>query len=389
MLKPELDVGLELYHQRETKPWVQWNIEKVTSHIEVEDAPNEFFWGCNTFVDELATRARRFYNVEALKRVEQYVFPGAVAGCKIDGRIENNNLYTVIMEHIQGNELKWFLMEKYGWSEKIFFDIAWSAHQRELSKYPRLKRSTLIKYIHGWLATNRRRSREGVLQDSLCPLCGNEETKYHMFECTNPRYQGIRQMCFKRVLQEIADVTASGCCQVFQVGLSTVLGNPHPSEQTQEEWPSHVRRVYQAQSDIGWNQVLCGRISKQWTHISNKVDIVQRQGVDVWTGKVIRICWRFGLEIWKIRNELVHGADGKISILEEQRVKRLLELIYQCKAANYMGDEWPDFPEAVTEVLQWSYESQITLLDRFRYLYPEVMKQLCKTPEASTKYGYG
>ena len=293
------------------------------------------------------------------------------------------------MEHIQGHELKLFLMEKYGWTEKFFLDIAWPAHQRELSKYPRLKRATLIKYIHGWLATKRRRSREGVFHDSLCPLCGDEETKYHMFACTNSRYQGLRQTCFTRLLKDIADVTASGSCQVFQAGLSTALGNPPPSEQTQEEWPSQVRRVYQAQSDIGWTQVLCGRISKEWAHISTNVDIAQRQGVDVWTGKVIRICWRFGLEIWKIRNDLVHGTDGKISILEEQRVKRLIEGIYQRKAATIIGDEWPDFPEEVTEVLQWSYESQITLLDRCRYLYPEVMKQLCKMPEMTPTDGYG
>ena len=185
MLKPELDVGLELYEEQLNKPWVYRRIEKVISHIALEDAPNEFYWGCNMVADEMATRARQFLKLDNLQGIEHHVFKGTKVGCKIEGRIENNKLHNTIKEHIQGRELKKFLMEKYGWSERIFMDIGWVAHQRELGKYPRVQRCTLVKYIHGWLATKRRRSRVGSLLDAACPLCGREETRQHLFECSN------------------------------------------------------------------------------------------------------------------------------------------------------------------------------------------------------------
>ena len=381
MLRPELDVGLELYHQRQNKQWVHWKIEKVTSHIEVEEAPNEFYWGCNTYVDELATRARQRFNLEDLKGVEHYVFPGARVGCKIKGRVENNNLYTAVNEHIQGRELKFFLMEKYGWSEDIFLDIGWSAHAKELSKYPRLKRGTLIKYIHGWLATKRRRFREGVFQDPLCPLCGDEETKYHMLECSNQQLSEIRRQGFTQLLKNIADITMPGCRQVFQVGLATVFGSTHPQEQTMKDWPYEIRRAYQAQTDIGWHHVMYGRISRQWEQIATQSDTAEIQGLELWTGKVIRICWRFGLEIWKARNALVHGTDGKVSRLEQQRVCKIIETIYQHKGDFTDGDEWPGFPGQLTEVLHWTYDAQVTLLDRLRFLYPEEMKSISRVSD--------
>ena len=70
------------------------------------------------------------------------------------------------------------------------------------------------------------------------------------------------------------------------------------------------------------------------------------------------------MEIWKARDELVHGTDGKISMLEQQRVRRLIEVIYQHKSEFSSVEEWPDFPVQVTEVLKWAYEAQVTLLDR-------------------------
>ena len=131
-------------------------------------------------------------------------------------------------------------------------DIGWIAHQRELSKYPRLQRGTLIKYINGWLATKCRRSREGSLQDSICPLCGDEETKQHMFACTNEQFSSIRNERFQQLMKDISDITEPGCRQIFQVGLVTALGSTHLTETNKGDWSLHLQRAYQAQTEIGW-----------------------------------------------------------------------------------------------------------------------------------------
>ncbi len=67
-LKPEMDVALELYQQREVHPWVKWHISKVESHIEEEEAMDIFQWECNKLVDEEATKARNESSVQSLKQ---------------------------------------------------------------------------------------------------------------------------------------------------------------------------------------------------------------------------------------------------------------------------------------------------------------------------------
>ena len=57
MLQDEMDVALELYMLCTDHYWIEWNIEKVQSHIEEEATPDKFSWYCNDYVDQLATKA--------------------------------------------------------------------------------------------------------------------------------------------------------------------------------------------------------------------------------------------------------------------------------------------------------------------------------------------
>ncbi len=98
-LNPEMDVALELYQLRVVHTWILWDIQKVESHIDIEHAPNEFFWRCNAFVDEQATIARVDTPLDLLKHRESHILPGAQAGCKISGNIENNSLYGIETEY--------------------------------------------------------------------------------------------------------------------------------------------------------------------------------------------------------------------------------------------------------------------------------------------------
>ena len=140
---------------------------------------------CNNIVDKLVTEARDEFTIRYLRHQANHVLVGARAGCKIQGRIENNNLYQKLKEEITGTKLKWYLMEKYDWSENIFKGVAWIAHHQELWKIPRYQRVTLQKFIHGWLATNQRRSREDTSIPPHYVFCGLEESCNHMFVCSN------------------------------------------------------------------------------------------------------------------------------------------------------------------------------------------------------------
>ncbi len=174
-LRPEMDVAMELHQERTTNSWVSRQIRKVESHISVEDAPDEFEWECNNYVDQMATIARSEFRLNDLQKQPQFLFLRVKAGCQIKGRIVNNALYKSLKIHIKGRDLQMYLMEKYNWTETIFRSIDWKAHHKALLTFPRRQLGTLEKYIFGWLATKKRRYRERQSPTDTCALCGMTE----------------------------------------------------------------------------------------------------------------------------------------------------------------------------------------------------------------------
>lgn len=61
-----------------------------------------------------------------------------------------------------------------------------------------------------------------------------------------------------------------------------------------------------------------GRIAKQWDEIADYRSV---EGYEwrpgIWSGRAIRLCWRFGMDLWKACNQLVHGPMGGISQTEK------------------------------------------------------------------------
>ena len=180
-LSPEMDVALEIKDIQENNPWIERQIVKVMSHIEKDEAPDEFMWECNRLADQLAMEARDFFPSDVISSRKPILFHGTRIGCKIQGRLENNSLYKILRLMVDGSALSEYLSSKYGWSQTIFNDIAWNEHFQEINRHPKPMRATLTKYLHGWLTTKKRRFRTGSFIDPYCPLCGEVESTLHMF----------------------------------------------------------------------------------------------------------------------------------------------------------------------------------------------------------------
>ena len=68
-----------------------------------------------------------------------------------------------------------YLCNKHGWTNYIFNSVDWVAHGKALCAVPYLQRITVIKIIHGWNATKRRRFCMGGVDSPQCQLCNTEE----------------------------------------------------------------------------------------------------------------------------------------------------------------------------------------------------------------------
>ena len=70
----------------------------------------------------------------------------------------------------------------------------------------------------------------------------------------------------------------------------------------------------QSQNDIGWNQLLKGRMSKEWevncnahkrrtNNVNNEINGLQ------WSVNIVHETWAWFLKEWLDRNKKIHGAD--------------------------------------------------------------------------------
>ncbi len=372
MLRGEMDVALDLHKLRTEHFWLEWCVEKVHSHITEDEAPDQFSWYCNDYVDQLATRKRLSVDLERLKVRRTFLLPGTKACCRIAGRLENNSLSQILKAEINGKRMREYLMEKYDWTAATYAQIDWVAHQREIGKTSRYQKVTLLKYIHGWLATTSRKFRENRAVDDKCPLCGGRDNRHHIFLCSNERMKTIRDQYWRILLKDISGNTTPEFQAIFQAGLHTAMGGENPSASTQAQWPREFLIGYQTQEEIGWTQVFYGRIAKHWDVLANycpRAGTERRPGI--WTGRAIKNSWRFGLELWKARNKLVHGADGGTSQQEQGRVSRLTimmirELLPQVPPTVR---EWVNLAEEDAD--QLTHQNKLAWLDRLKFLFPQ------------------
>lgn len=187
-------------------------------------------------------------------------------------------------------------------SHTTFNNIAWEPHHQNICKYPKPRQTTLVKYLHGWLATTSRRYKQGVVLTDVCPLCGKPDTSFHMFQCTDSNMSNLGSNRWTECKNQIIKVTLIGHREVLFAGINTVFGHSTPGIYTITLWPLDLRKAYYAQTSIGWKQVFYGRLAKDWDTFGNaKVDTTYLLHTQ-WIGAVIKHLWGFGLDIWSLRN---------------------------------------------------------------------------------------
>ena len=82
-----------------------------------------------------------------------------------------------------------------------------------------------------------------------------------------------------------------------------------------------VTLAIKEQTDIGWKNVRRGFISKKWAEIQQEYDTSKKLQPKQWNTTIIQWLLEYSWEMWKERNQALHGTNMK-----ETREKRLEQL---------------------------------------------------------------
>ena len=370
VMTPDVEIALAILHQQEKTPWTKFTPVKVQSHIDVTDAPDEFLWQVNFHSDRLATEAREKVNQQELEARPPCLLDGMKVGCFINGNLVYTALKDTVMAHLHSQTMKSYLQNKYNWSETEFNRIDWTSHAKGLASFTNLQQITVTKYIHGWLATKRRRFRQGIYDSPLCPLCFREETDLHLFTCSYERMAEFRRRQFlefdkalhRSVPPQTVSAIQSGMRSIGTPGITTLYTDKFTTDST-------LRQAMLDQESIGWDHFLKGRLSNKWKDQQYLPTFTKNP--DSWSKTIIIDILQMTCRLWQQRNCLIHGNDGEVSKLAVQQTRDIVELVYSDLLPHVDPQHNWMFTTSIEDKIFEHYSLHVAWLDGIRRLYPE------------------
>ena len=120
--------------------------------------------------------------------------------------------------------------------------------------------------------------------------------------------------------------------QHMWLGLSGVLGNEEAGiGPIYNDDEAQLRECFSEQEAIGWEHMVYGRLSKKWAVVNDV--LMRRDGratadTDSVAKALVEGYWQFGISVWTQRNQLEHGNQYSVSLLERERVQRCIKSAY-------------------------------------------------------------
>ena len=369
-LKPDMDVAMAVADRRARRSSCTMDIIKVNSHIGLEEAPDEFHWRLNDEADKLATLAREKVESGLMDSREPVLLPESKVICSINGTLCTNNMKQVIHQTLTSPRIQEYLCVKYGWTASVFSNINWTAHQAGISQYQLLPKVTVMKYIHGWLATTKRRWRDGELSTPICLLCNEAEDSRHMFCCYNTELSAARLGVYKKLDEQVRKISVQEVADAIAVGIRSI-GNESSADLYRREFvvSKEVAQAMTDQAQIGWDHFLMSRMAKTWSEIGPNEHFRERP--HVWEQKLAGYVLESGIALWKHRNQLIHGSLDGVSKLEEAKTAETIRAIYdEIYPTIHPSHRWL-FAVSVEDRLAELRSTQIAWIDGVRRLYPQ------------------
>ncbi len=373
-LKPDVDVAMELHRCRSENKHSNLEFHKVKSHILEVEAPDENHWRLNKEADDLATDAREAVEAGQLQAQKPQFLNGARVMCIAQGNLCTSNVKDFVYDSIYSNTMENFLCNKYNWTQRVFNTVDWENHHSALAKYHGLQKVTVFKYIHGWLATKKRRYREGRFSTSQCELCSETEDSIHIFCCQNESIREARRLEFWALKTKIRQIMTPEVYLALEAGLGSIGGEGN-HRYADEFVPSReIEVAFRDQNEIGWDNFAKGRIAKAWSLLestdSNSTENT-RGLVTITKGAI-----DYGLKLWNHRNKLVNGNDPRVSKIEIQKIQRIVEILYDELSSIVDGERKWLFERDKAPRMNDSYTLQVAWIDSVRRIFPKEYGEL-------------
>jgi hypothetical protein len=205
-------------------------------------------------------------------------------------------------------EIKTYYHSKYGWNTVTMSSINWRAYGKAINQLSQRQQKTITQFIHNWLPTNASHNQQRLGTGRRCLYCRScEESQSHFLQCQHPQATlnwNEAAASIKKKLQKYNKSIDHRLIKLITTAVSQWRTKPNPEIPT--NLPQKFHHLFQAQSTIGWNQIINGRFANEWQlTLDSSHDGRPRN----WVTYCIRSVLQEMFEVWKLRREHEHGKN--------------------------------------------------------------------------------
>jgi hypothetical protein len=186
---------------------------------------------------------------------------------------------------------------------------------------------TMVKYLNGITPVGKVVSRYDQKYSAKCPSCDEPvETQDHLHQCPHPTREQWREQMKEAVLKIMEKYDSPA--QLTKLWMDGLEKGINDDNDTPVECAPEYQSIKASQQQIGWKQMLRGRISKEWIKGQQQAmgeTATKKKNASTWATEMVATVFEHWLKLWKIRNEEKHGKDAK-ERKEKERKQAIREL---------------------------------------------------------------
>jgi hypothetical protein len=207
------------------------------------------------------------------------------------------------------------------WTRPIFDNIDWAAFNSRFTALSSNQRFRIAKYVHDWTPTLRHQNRVDNSVDHRCfvPECSRLwDDANHIFQCRGTKRSVKRTQGIRIIRETFASLyTPPDMSESILKALTNWMHKrpvcpPRWTYNTMTPLRQAIRHSFDAQTSIGWDQFLRGRLTTNWKTplaLYYKARTPDSQITPtLWMTRTIDAMWTFFSSMWDQRNADFFGG---------------------------------------------------------------------------------
>lgn len=321
MVAADMDVEfqiLEEIRQLESRGFRFMPIQHIKAHQDKDKCFEDLSWEAqlNVTADALATSMSQqsYYNIP------YSIFPTTKIQLRLDDQAITSNYKECLRTAYLTQDMHEYYQQKFNWESSVVDDIWWDTFGNTIKRLSHTDRQKIQKFHIRRLPSNKRRHLLCSSASEFCMHCPlHTETNDHILQCGNcsaERLQLKDDWILKLFDYLSEDHTPNSVRTTIIVALNSWLNNAPipPISAIVPDASTELIKAYQSQTQIGWDNLIKGRLSIYWSEII--ADHIRRADIssktmtsDRWAVTLVSELWQGVLTLWDSRNKEMYGQD--------------------------------------------------------------------------------